>query len=164
MLFKNLFIGEREILPIVLQNIGSIPAVLNVTLSDHEVFTLFEPMADIDDTEIFYNPSLSSSSPASPIILNLPVGSKKELRAAFCPSSVSQYRSTVQLNIKDNQFESMNIVLVGEGYQSDVVIGNVKRRSSERFIECEQVFESTEGTVHVIINNNLVYMWCTCIF
>ena len=58
------------------------------------------------------------------------------------------------MNIKDNQFEAMSVVLVGEGYQSDVVIGNVKRRASERFIECEQVIDSTEG----MLNNMLISM------
>lgn len=148
MLFKNLFIGEREILPIILQNIGNIPATLNMTLSDREVFTIFEPVEDMDDTEVLYCPT------ASPLVLDLPVGSTKEVRAAFSPTSVEQYRSTIQLNIKDNQFEAMSVVLVGEGYQSDVVIGNVKRRASERFIECEQVIDSTEG----MLNNMLISM------
>ena len=152
MLFKNLFIGEREILPIILQNIGNIPATLNMTLSDREVFTIFEPVEDMDDTEVLYCPTASSSHSASPLVLDLPVGSTKEVRAAFSPTSVEQYRSTIQLNIKDNQFEAMNVVLVGEGYQSDVVIGNVKRRASERFIECEQVIDSTEG----MFNNMLI--------
>lgn len=69
----------------------------------------------------------------------------------YCPlhvlyiSQVTQYRSTIQLIIKDNQFEAMSMLMVGEGYKSDMMLSNIKRRASERFIEVEQLSDGNDG-------------------
>lgn len=137
MLFKKLFLGDKQVLPIVLQNIGNITATLTVTLSDHNAFEIFEPVEDVDDEEI--------ASCISLVSLTLPEGTTKEIKVTFKPEEAIQYRSSLQLHIKDNQYEMTSIILVGEGYQNDIVISNMKRRATERFIEVELVTDGNEG-------------------
>lgn len=77
-------IGEKEIHPIVLQNIGNIPATVTLRLSEDSmnIFELFELSQDIEDDDHLIPAS-------SPLSLSLVEGQRKEIRVAFQPKEVT---------------------------------------------------------------------------
>eukprot|EP00731_Ephydatia_muelleri_P026704 Em0018g804a len=101
LLFKRLMVGNAQGLPLVVRNVGTIPATLVMTLgSGHESFSIARPKLGVDEV--------------------------KELKVLFQPAQPNKCSGELQLKIQDNQFENLRIVLVGEGYKDDVAIDNIQ--------------------------------------
>ena len=137
LLFKKLLLGQKETLPVVISNTGSIPAILMVDLSEEArgPFTLSYIMEERENVLT-----------AFPMSLHVPVQSTKKLLVSFMPQSMEIYKGCLNLRVKDNQFETMAVSLVGEGYRSELVIQNVRGQRGD--IETiDMVDEVIEGDI-----------------
>lgn len=138
LLFKKLLLGQKEDLPIIISNIGSIPANVVIELDD-DAKNNFIVSHSSDETE---DDTLLSSCIL--MHLYLPANSTKEIVVTFCPQDVQQYKGCLWITVKDNHFETIPIVLAGEGYQSEIFIGNIRRHVTT-FTDKEEVVEDIGG-------------------
>ena len=155
LLFKKLLLGQRQKLPVVIENSGNIPATVSLKLDTQgqDGFYISSPEESHESEE--EEEEIDSAS-VHPLTLFIPEGSSKEVSVIFQPESIQQYTGCIWLHTKDNQFETIPITVVGEGYQSDIVIGNIRRHcSSSHFVESRQIIEGIEG------NNNTMLHYVT---
>ena len=144
LLFKRLMVGNAQGLPLVVRNVGTIPATLVMTLgSGHESFSIARPKVGEEEEEeeegeaeggveedevagTCQTGPRMQKAPPPPTAIKLGVDEVKELKVLFQPAQPNKCSGELQLKIQDNQFENLRIVLVGEGYKDDVAIDNIQ--------------------------------------
>lgn len=68
---------------------------------------------------------LESRKPhAASVIVN--VGENAHFDVIFCPNAVQRSQAYIRLTVVGNQYEDSVVQLVGEGYQDDVTIENIR--------------------------------------
>ncbi|XP_067327017.1 hydrocephalus-inducing protein homolog [Anolis sagrei] len=63
--------------------------------------------------------------------LLLPVGESAEFEVVFHPSLTQRLEGQIRLSILDNQYEETRIQMVGEGYQEDVTLDNIRSLAAD---------------------------------
>lgn len=138
LLFKKLLLGQKQDLPIIISNIGSIPATVVIELDD-DAENDFIVSYSSDETEdgTFLSSCISMH-------LDLPADSTKKIVVTFCPQDIREYKGCLWMRVKDNHFETIPIILVGEGYQSEITIGNIRHHMAT-FTDKEEGVEEIGG-------------------
>ena len=121
LLFQKLLLGEKQVLPIALSNVGTINATVTVTMGTQESedsFGVSYSTIDEDGEEFLYT--------SLPLTLDIPIGQTKEILVSFRPQLVQTYKTQLKVVVDNNQFETIVVSLIGEGYQDDVVVHNIR--------------------------------------
>ena len=147
LLFKRLLLHQSQCLPLVLRNTGTIPATALIeTLSGGQIFKLMQLDED-NHSEAQPGSETPSKMPRGnsgkglpPVSLLLPVGYSKELAVVFQPNAVRKSRGELCVRIQHNQFEQLPIQLIGEGYEDDVCIENIRGQGAG---QAEEVWSDT---------------------
>ncbi len=121
LLFKKLLLGQSQALPVTLKNIGSIPANVLLENTGNKAFTVMN--SDNEATNIEDLPTEDDSPTCS---VSLDVNESKDCLVVFKPLSVSNYCSELCVRIQDNQFEKPVVQLLGEGYEEELCLQNVR--------------------------------------
>ena len=122
--FKRLLARLTSSVPLVLKNTGTIPAHVSVeVLHGGQSFSVH---AHGSSAEV---PCADGDSPTSPLTLaasEIEAGGTGEFLVGFGPQQVGRHTGELQLRIRDNHFENMSILLLGESYQDDITIENIR--------------------------------------
>ena len=137
LLFNKLLLNHVQELQVAVTNMGSIPATMAAHLASDEnnAFTLIPPHLDSGGD---VNEALSVKSN------EIPAGKTREIIVRFKPTLTKQYKSTLRIRVKHNQFESTSVQLIGEGYQADLSLEKI-RGPPLTFDEMETITEDAEG-------------------
>ena len=118
LLFKRLLLNHSQVLPISVCNTGSISATVTTEMNSKSGFSLLPVTRDTHEED-------EGSDGTAPLMLHLNVGETHEILVAFLPQSAMQYKGLLQLRVQDNQFENISVLMVGEGYEDEVVIKDI---------------------------------------
>ncbi|XP_042303381.1 LOW QUALITY PROTEIN: hydrocephalus-inducing protein homolog [Sceloporus undulatus] len=130
LLFRRLLLGHTETLPLVVKNSGSILVQLHLDVTDENCAFSLKPRPT---TQCIYvsshteenEPSEGVKKPhAASLILHN--GESAEFDVVFQPNLTQRIEGVIHLSIVDNQYEETNIQMVGEGYQDDVTLDNIR--------------------------------------
>lgn len=129
-------------------NTGSIPAIVTAELEEGEAFSLLlngrGGEEDGEEEKEEFKGRLDGRN--SSLIVNLEVGEKREIPVSFLPPLVQQYKGSLLLRVQDNQFENTTVMMVGEGYEEEVVIENIHGLGRPLTLPPEpQIVEEMEG-------------------
>lgn len=132
LLFRRLLTDQKQTLSVSLQNTGTIPATVQIqTRTGKQHFTIALPeineisSREKDGTSKENKLLCRKGSSNPPLSLGLDAGETKTFLVTFHPAISEKCRGELCLKIKDNQFETLSIQLVGEGYQDDVSVENI---------------------------------------
>ena len=127
LLFKRLLMNHTQVLPVLVCNTGSISATVTTEMDPESAFSLLPVNRDIqeEDEEEEEGESSDGTTMTAPLVLHLNVGETREILVTFSPQSAVQYKGLLQLRVQDNQFENTSVVMVGEGYEDEVVIEDI---------------------------------------
>ena len=156
LLFRRLLLNHSQRLAVTLRNSGTIPATVFVeTLSGGKCFTVTPPPEEEPIQEEGagrsspnVDPPLPSGNCPPPVAVKLAVAEEKELLVIFQPRASRKYRGELCLRIVDNQFENLSVQLVGEGYEDEVCIENIRGEVEPETVavkDGEQLPEDVEG-------------------
>ncbi|KAM6352746.1 hydrocephalus-inducing protein homolog isoform 6-T13 [Alca torda] len=144
LLFKKLLLGHSEKLPLVLHNGGTIPVQLTIDLLDEggAFFLKTRPTTHC----IYQAAGMEEGSPgeerkphAASLVLHH--GELAEFDVLFKPTLAQRMEGKIRLSVVDNPYEETNIQLVGEGYEDDFTLDNI------RGLVADSKEESTEGNL-----------------
>ena len=123
--FKRLLAGLTSTAPLVLRNTGTIPAYISVELvRGGQSFSVHPHGSSADVVCVDGGSSTTSHLPL--VTCEIKAGGTEEFLVGFGPQEVGRHSGELQLRIKDNHFENMTILLVGESYQDDITIENIR--------------------------------------
>lgn len=145
LLFKRILRNRSQFLPLTLKNTGSIPAtVLIETVSGSQAFSVIPADEDTPDN---YAKDEGHSKPKlpPPEAFHLAVNETRDCMIMFRPSAVKKYRGELCIRIQDNQFEKLPIQLIGEGYEDEVCVENIRGQFDTEVISIEEVPEDIDG-------------------
>lgn len=159
LLFRRLLLHQSQRLAVTLRNTGTMLATVQVeTVSGGQYFTVCPPpeeeaiseedaREDDEDgreatTEV-QTPQHTSKHPP-PVTVKLAAEEEKEFTAVFQPHATKKCKGELRLRIVDNQFENLSVQLVGEGYEEEVCIGNIRGEAVPEE-EGKQLPEEVEG-------------------
>ena len=145
LLFKRLLVNHTQLLSLTLKNTGSIPATILIeTVSGSQAFAVLPADEDAPDN---YGEDQGPKQPSlpPPEAFHLAVNETKDCMVIFKPSAVKKYRGELCIRIKDNQFEKLPVQLIGEGYQDEVCIENIRGQFDAEGSSIEEVPEDIEG-------------------
>lgn len=147
LLYKRLLLSQSQALPVTLKNTGTIPAKVLLEITGSKAFTLMCEDSDeiISDLNINKSCKLHNASSNPPCLLSLSVGESKECLVVFKPDSVKGYRNQLCMKIQDNQYERLLVHLVGEGYEDEVCLENVRGEALRWPEAAMEVTEDLEG-------------------
>ena len=142
LLFKRLLLNHSQVLPLTLKNTGFIPATVIIeTVAGSPAFTVLSADGDVPDD---YQDQ-TKPKPPPPESINLSVNETKDCMVMFRPFAVKKYRGELCVRIMDNQFEKMPIQLIGEGYEDEVSVENIRGQFDEEGSTIEEVPEDIDG-------------------
>ncbi|XP_066494024.1 hydrocephalus-inducing protein-like [Tiliqua scincoides] len=148
LLFRRILLGCSEKLPLILKNSGSIPVQLYLDLSgEHGAFSL-KPRPTTHCTYMYQTEEGESSEGGRKphtVSLTLNNGESAEFDVLFQPTLTQRVEEMIHLSIVDNQYEETSIHLVGEGYQDDMTLDNV--RSLVENADGENAERQLEGNI-----------------
>lgn len=117
-IFDRLLLGHSHTLPLVVKNDGSIPATIIIdTSSTDEAFCIRKETGGNDEED-----GDGVSSHSSAMTVGIDVNKTADFTVRFRPRTLKEYRSELRLLVVDNQFETVPIYLVGEGYEDDITV------------------------------------------
>lgn len=144
LLFKRLMVGHTQSLPVLVRNVGTIPATLVVAvISGHQSFSVVQPNIEeeeeeveevkerMEEEEVMGRIQDRPAARQASTVVKLGLDEVKELNVLFQPAQPEKCNGELQLKIEDNQFENLRMVLVGEGYKEDVGIDNIQSAVDE---------------------------------
>ena len=144
LVFRRLLTGQMQTLQVSLQNTGTIPATVRIqTKFGKEHYTVSIPGGDKkavtckrDEMRENKEKQLQRKGSAHPpLSMCLNVGETRDFLVTFRPEVAEKCRGELSVRIKDNQFETLTIQLVGEGYQDDVTIENIHGGAERGLVE-----------------------------
>lgn len=155
MLFKRLSLQNHQTQILTLKNSGTIAATVMLEVTHGaSVFDLQCTSGNpLSDEECEMSSPSPTPHPCGPVTLRLAVGEVYDCPIKFTPLVIKKYRGEMWLTIKDNMFERFPVHLVGEGYEDDVSIDNIRGQVEEdtRAMEPEEVPDDVEGTLHFFL-------------
>ena len=127
LLFRRLLLGRTQVLPVVLKNEGTLMSRANIDLIDPEGAY---SVACAGDTKALMTLSeddeRGAKSRVHTLSVAVPMGQTAEFVVEFTPSVVGRLAGELKLSVVDNPYEESSIKLVGEGYEDDVTIDNIR--------------------------------------
>lgn len=122
LLFKRLLLNHTQVLPITVCNTGSISATVTTEMEPRSGFSLLPVNRDAHRKDKEEDESCDGTAP---LMLRLNVGETRKILVAFLPQSAMQYKGLLQLRVQDNPFENTSVLMVGEGYEDELVIEDI---------------------------------------
>ncbi|XP_062860193.1 hydrocephalus-inducing protein homolog [Trichomycterus rosablanca] len=118
--FKQLLVGRRQTLPLVIENVSNVSAQVSIELLDTMgVFSLMAgpdtACSHISSLHITNEPGTERQM-AHLASLTLKSGQQAAFEVEFHPDEAQRFEAKMQLLIKDNQYEETVVQLLGEGY------------------------------------------------
>ena len=162
LLFRRLLVHQSQRLGVTLRNTGTMPATVHIeTFSGGQYFTVCPPPEEVtiseedtreeeeDGKEATFEvetaqPSKHASKHAPPVTVKLAAEEEKEFMVVFQPHVTKKCQGELRLRIVDNQFENVSVQLVGEGYEEEVCVGNIRGEAVPEE-EGKQLTEEVEG-------------------
>ena len=162
LLFRRLLVHQSQRLGVTLRNTGTMPATVHIeTFSGGQHFTVCPPpeeetLSEEDTREEEKDgreatsevetsqPSKHANKNAPPVTVKLAAEEEKEFMVVFQPHVTKKFQGELHLRIVDNQFENVSVQLVGEGYEEEVCIGNIRGEPVPEE-EGKQLTEEVEG-------------------
>ena len=144
MLFRRLLLGRTQVLPLVLKNEGTLVARVNIDLKDPEgVYDIkcgggtraFLPL-NPDEEE-------SKSRPHTLTVV-VPTGKSAEFSVEFTPSVASRLAGELKISVVDNPYEENAVQLIGEGYEDEVTIDNIRSYTTKELSEVIEIREAAQ--------------------
>lgn len=124
MVFKRLLAGLTSSAPLVLRNTGTIPAHITVeVLHGGQSFSV-DPRGSSAEVLCEDGDHITSSLPL--VSSEIEAGGTGEFLVGFSPQQVGRHTGELQLRIRDNHFENTTVLLIGESYQDDITIENMR--------------------------------------
>ena len=171
LLFRRLLTDQSQTLQVSLQNVGTIPAIVQIrTKAGRQHYSVVVPdgnegktlmsEGDIGDEEV-----CRKGSATVPKLLCLETGETRSFGVTFHPCTAEKCRGELSLRIQDNQFETLSIQLVGEGYQDDVSIENIHggaERDGSTGAEGEDFQKLQPEEVEGVYNVHVLVYTCAC--
>ncbi|XP_009996299.1 PREDICTED: hydrocephalus-inducing protein homolog [Chaetura pelagica] len=161
LLFKKLLLGDAEQLPLVLHNSGLIPVQLMIDLLDEGgVFSLKARPT----THCIYEPGdMKGDSPREgrkphTASLFLHHEESAEFDVLFKPILAQRVEGQIHLAVVDNPYEETIIQLVGEGYEDDFTLDNIRGLVADSKEDIEGSLE--EDTVEAARVNHIQFGEC----
>ncbi|XP_009866111.1 PREDICTED: hydrocephalus-inducing protein homolog, partial [Apaloderma vittatum] len=137
LLFKKLLLGDSEKLPLVLRNDGVVPVQLTIDLLD-EGGVFFLEARPYQAAGVKKDSPREARKPHT-ASLALQRGELAEFDVLFKPTLAQRVEGKIHLSVVDNPYEETDIHLVGEGYEDDFTLENIRGRVADR------TEESVEG-------------------
>lgn len=146
LLFQRLSLQNHQILPVTLKNTGTIQSTLVLEITrGHGVFEMlsnFDDSLSVDDSESDPSPP----PPHGPVTLQLDVGESCDCLIKFTPQTIRKFKGELWVTINDNMFEKFPVNMVGEGYEDDVIIDNIRGQvENTGTTELEEVPDDVDG-------------------
>ncbi|KAF5907639.1 hydrocephalus-inducing protein, partial [Clarias magur] len=146
--FKRLLVNKRQILPLVFKNISSIAAEVSIDLLDKiGIFALRAApgtVCNISSSHVASEPGTEEKHMAHLASLTLKSGQQAEFEVEFHPVAPQIFEATMQLLVKDNQYEKTLIRLLGEGYRDIISLDNI----SSKVLQDQDTTEAILDIVH----------------
>lgn len=151
LLFKRILRNRSQFLPLTLKNTGSIPAtVLIETISGSQAFTVVPADEDVPG-EYAKNDNHPKPKLPPPEAFHLAVNETRDCMIMFRPSTVRKYRGELCVRIQDNQFEKLPIQLIGEGYEDEMCVENIRGQFDTEAMSIEEVPEDVDGKLILLV-------------
>lgn len=150
LLFQRLSLQNHQVLPVTLKNTGTIQATVVLEITHGR--NAFEMLSTLDDSLSADSSEgdISPPPPQGPITLELDIGESCDCLIKFIPQVVRKYKGELWVTIKDNMFEKFPINMVGEGYEDDIIIDNIRGLvETAGAEEIEEVPDDVEGTLYM---------------
>ncbi|KAG7333195.1 hypothetical protein KOW79_003330 [Hemibagrus wyckioides] len=152
--FKRLLVDKRQILPLVIKNIGNVPAQVSIDLLDKiGVFALRAAPGTvcnhISSSHIESEPG--TERPVAHLAsLTLTVGQQAEFEVEFHPDVTQNFEATMQLFVKDNPYEKTLIQLLGEGYRDIISLDSISSKVPQEQNSTEAICDIVHfGDCHI---------------
>ncbi|XP_053479109.1 hydrocephalus-inducing protein homolog [Ictalurus furcatus] len=131
--FKRLLVDKRQILPLVIKNISNVPAQVSIDLLDKMGVFALRAAPDtlcnhISSSHIASEPGTEERQMAHLVSLTLMAGQQAEFAVEFHPEVPHSFEATMQLLVKDNQYETTLIKLLGEGYRDIISLDHISSK------------------------------------
>lgn len=143
LIFKHLLVGRAQVLPIVLNNDGTLDADVKMTLTDPENSFTVIPLSTIVDDDAARDCSTNKTIAQKVLSFCLPTGKSTEFAVQCKPTSTCKLVGEIRLCVRDNPYEETVVQLMGEGYKEDVTIDNI----TPNIVEENSVAETSNGPV-----------------
>ena len=143
LLFKRLLKTHSQTLRVTLKNTGTISATAHIQIkAGKQHYSVVLPDSSslkqtvaLQGTELEKDRSEGRPRSACPLLLiDLAVEETRDVLVVFCPAATGRCRGELCMRIQDNLFEALSIQLVGESYEDDVSIQNI-RGGAEKYGE-----------------------------
>ncbi|XP_068693384.1 hydrocephalus-inducing protein homolog [Montipora foliosa] len=128
LLFRRLLLGRSQVLQLSLKNEGTLMSRVNIDLKDPEgVYSIscvegtktLMPLDEVVDED-------DPKSRVHTLTVVVPMGKTADFSIEFNPFLVGRMVGEVRLTVVDNPYEESIIQLIGEGYQDEVTIDNIR--------------------------------------
>ncbi len=137
MLFQRLSINRSQTLPLTLKNTGTIPATILLEVT-REAQSFQLPSPDVEEAAT----SLQEDSSLLLNTLHFEPEEVIEYLVRFTPNSIKKFQGELWVTIKDNIYERFSIQLIGEGYEDDISLDNVRGQVEEKVEEIGEILDS----------------------
>ena len=133
LLFRRILTTQTQTMRVTLRNTGTISTTAYIHIrAGKSHFSVASP----NETTSSKKKAASASHKKRPLLLArlqlcLEVGDTKDFLVTFHPTDSEKYQGELSLKIQDNQFETIVIQLVGEGYKDDVSVENIHGSGKE---------------------------------
>ena len=98
-------------------------------------FTLI-PTGDTQAVTTFTDDSVDGTRKPHTASVIINVGEKAAFDVVFAPKAIQRSQAHVRLSVVNNQYEDSVVQLVGEGYQDDITVDNI--RNLVQYVDPEQ--------------------------
>lgn len=128
LLFRRLLLGRTQVLPLSLKNEGTLMSRVNFDLNDPEgVYNIScaegtKTLMPLDEGDNDADPK----SRVHTLSLVVPKGKTADFSVEFSPSLVGRLAGEIRLTVVDNPYEESTVQLIGEGYEDEVTIDNIR--------------------------------------
>lgn len=146
LLFRRLLLHRTQVLTLNLQNDGTLVSRVLVTLKDPDsVYTI--SCNESTTYQILQEQQDDTTSKGKRISVVVPMGESVEFRVEYTPTSSGRHVGEVKLSVVDNPYEEGLVQLIGEGYEDDVTIDNIRSSGVvEKVVESAEIAENAPGT------------------
>ena len=134
LVFRRLLTTQSQTLRVTLKNIGTVPATTQMQTKAGRQH--FSPGLPDNNTTMHSQHQLARDKergkrkeerPLSPpLLMDLAVGETRDFTVVFSPVASEKCRGELSVRIQNNQYEVLPIQLVGEGYQDDISVHNIR--------------------------------------
>ena len=128
LLFRRLLLGRTQVLQLSLRNEGTLMSRVNIDLKDPKsVYAIScaegtKALMPLGEGES----DLDSKSRVHMLSVVVPMGKAADFAIEFNPSVIGRMVGEIRLTVVDNPYEESTVQLIGEGYQDEITIDNIR--------------------------------------